>query len=70
MIITNRTALREVLTRFSGSTEGLVEEIIETFRFNEGLNPWAAKPFVQRARKRAKPAAEVGSLPIPFTVSK
>ena len=68
MPLTNLDVLKLTIDKTTGTTQHLVDAIVETFGFDLGNKPFISRPFIQRVRTRTRTRVtkEVESLELPI----
>ena len=66
MPLTNLDVLKLTIDKTTGTTQHLVDAIVETFGFDLGNKPFISRPFIQRVRTRTRVTKEVESLELPI----
>ena len=52
MPLTNLDVLKLTIDKTTGTTQHLVDAIVETFGFDLGARPFISRPFIQRVKSR------------------
>jgi hypothetical protein len=66
MPLTNLDVLKLTIEKTTGTTQHLVDAVIEVFGFDLGKKPWKDKTFIQRIRSFKHRPKEPESLPLPL----